>query len=43
MAAGEIETANDHDRFAVTLEAGRACRFDLEGSRTDGTGKERPA
>ena len=33
--AGEIETADDHDCFAVTLEAGRTYRFDLEGSATD--------
>ncbi len=37
-AAGEIDTAGDHDWFAVTLEAGRTYRIDLKGSRTeDGT------
>ena len=33
--AGEIGTADDHDWFAVTLQAGRTYRFDLEGDRTD--------
>ena len=33
--AGEIETADDHDWFAVTLQAGRTYQFDLEGDRTD--------
>ena len=31
LATGEIETAGDEDWFAVTLEAGRFYRFDLEG------------
>jgi len=33
-ATGEIETAGDHDWFAVTLQAGRIYRIDLEGSPT---------
>ena len=33
-ATGELETAGDHDWFAVTLEADRTYRIDLEGSRT---------
>ena len=33
-ATGEIETAGDRDWFAVTLEAGKAYRIDLEGSPT---------
>ena len=33
-ATGEIEGAGDQDWFAVTLEAGRAYRIDLEGSPT---------
>ena len=37
-ATGEIETAGDRDWFAVTLEAGRSYRIDLEGTQTwDGT------
>ena len=37
-ATGEIEVANDRDWFAVTLEAGRSYRIELEGKRTgDGT------
>ena len=35
-ATGDIETGGDHDWFAVTLEAGRIYRIDLEGSRTGG-------
>ena len=31
---GEIETSGDRDWFAVTLEAGRLYRIDLEGSQT---------
>ncbi len=31
---GDIETAGDRDWFAVTLEAGKTYRIDLEGSRT---------
>ena len=35
---GEINTANEWDWFAVTLEAGRTYRIDLKGSSTaDGT------
>ena len=34
-ATGEIEFGGDRDWFAVTLEAGKIYRFDLEGSRTD--------
>ena len=35
---GDIETPHDRDWFAVTLEAGKTYRIDLEGSRTgDGT------
>ena len=34
-ATGEIELGGDRDWFAVTLEAGKAYLFDLEGSRTD--------
>ena len=33
-ATGEIETSGDRDRFAVTLEAGKIYRIDLEGSAT---------
>ena len=33
-ATGEIESSGDRDWFAVTLEAGKAYRIDLEGSRT---------
>ena len=33
-ATGEIESAGDRDWFAVTLEAGRTYRIDLEGSPT---------
>ena len=33
-ASGEIEFPNDRDWFAVTLEAGRTYRFQLEGSGT---------
>ena len=33
-ATGEIEVGGDRDWFAVTLEAGKTYRFDLEGSRT---------
>ena len=33
-ATGEIELGGDHDWFAVTLEAGKTYRFDLEGSPT---------
>ena len=37
-ATGDIEYAGDRDWFAVTLEAGKGYRIDLEGSRTgDGT------
>ena len=37
-ARGEIETAGDHDWFAVTLEADKTYRIDLKGSPTgDGT------
>ena len=35
-ATGDIETGGDRDWFAVTLEAGRIYRIDLEGSRTGG-------
>ena len=34
-ATGEIEREGDRDWFAVTLEAGKTYRFDLEGSLTD--------
>ncbi len=34
QARGEIETDGDRDWFAVTLEAGRTYRIDLEGSAT---------
>ena len=34
-ATGEIELGGDRDWFAVTLEAGKTYRFDLEGSGTD--------
>ena len=34
-ATGEIELPHDRDWFAVTLEAGRSYRIDLEGSPTD--------
>ena len=34
-AAGEIEVDGDHDWFAVTLQAGKTYRIDLEGSPTD--------
>ena len=33
-ATGEIEFGGDRDWFAVTLEAGKTYRFDLEGSPT---------
>ncbi len=33
-ATGEVETGGDQDWFAVTLEAGRTYRIDLEGSHT---------
>ena len=33
-ATGEIDYAGDRDWFAVTLEAGKIYRFDLEGSST---------
>ena len=37
-ATGEIENSGDRDWFAVTLEAGKTYRIDLEGSQTgDGT------
>ena len=37
-ATGDIEYAGDRDWFAVTLDAGKTYRIDLEGSRTgDGT------
>ena len=37
-ATGDIERAGDRDWFAVTLEAGKSYRIDLEGSPTnDGT------
>ena len=35
---GEIETADDRDWFAVTLEADKTYRIDLEGSETAGAG-----
>ena len=35
-ANGEIEYDGDRDWFAVTLEAGKSYRIDLEGSRTGG-------
>ena len=35
-ATGEIEFEGDRDWFAVTLEAGRTYRIDLEGSPTGG-------
>ena len=34
-ATGEIDFPDDHDWFAVTLEAGKTYRFDLEGVWTD--------
>ena len=34
MATGKIETGRDRDWFAVTLEAGRIYRIDLEGLET---------
>ena len=34
MATGKIETGRDRDWFAVTLEAGRSYRIDLEGLET---------
>ena len=34
-ATGEIEFSGDRDWFAVTLEAGKTYRFDLEGAWTD--------
>jgi serralysin len=34
-ATGEIEFLNDRDWFAVTLEAGRTYRFDMNGSEAD--------
>ena len=34
-AMGEIEFSGDSDWFAVTLEAGKTYRFDLEGAWTD--------
>ena len=34
-ATGEIERPHDYDWFAVTLEAGKWYRIDLEGSPTD--------
>ena len=34
-AAGEVETGGDRDWFAVTLEAGKTYRIDLEGWETD--------
>ena len=34
-ATGKIETFRDRDWFAVTLEAGKTYRFDLEGSYTE--------
>ena len=34
-ATGDIERAGDRDWFAVTLEAGRSYRIDLEGSDTN--------
>ena len=33
-AAGELEHGYDRDWFAVTLEAGKSCRFDLKGRDT---------
>ena len=37
-ATGEIDYEGDRDWFAVTLEAGKTYRIDLEGSQTgDGT------
>ena len=42
-ATGEIETSGDRDWFAVTLEAGRTYRIDLEGldtgSSSEGTNR----
>ena len=35
-ATGELERSGDRDWFAVTLEAGKSYRIDLEGSPTDG-------
>ena len=32
---GDIDTIGDGDWFAVTLEAGKTYRFDLEGANTD--------
>ena len=34
VVTGEIERGGDRDWFAVTLEAGKAYRFDLQGSET---------
>ena len=34
-ATGEIESVDDRDWFAVTLEAGKTYQFDLEGEPTD--------
>ena len=34
-ATGEIESTDDLDWFAVTLEAGKTYRFDLQGESTD--------
>ena len=39
MATGEIESPNDRDWFAVTLEAGKTYRFDLEGDASGISGK----
>ena len=36
-ATGEIDISGDHDWFAVTLEADKTYRIDLEGSWTDDT------
>ena len=39
--AGDLETGDDRDWFAVTLEAGKTYQFDLEGSSTgEGTLKD---
>ena len=38
-ATGEIESRDDRDWFAVTLEAGKTYRFDLEGDASGNSGK----
>ena len=41
-ATGEIERPHDQDWFAVTLEAGKWYRIDLEGSPTGRRDPDRP-